>query len=341
MGANVDSFLKALTATKEALKSIASIGNTAKSHHAESGAFIIGKHDTSITPLGSASDPYETALNCKLPQLNLGSDDAIRNSTHPSTPFVIETYEDFLRDLLKATPRPTEKLLIDACKLVFERTDKTDCKSFALQMVRCVSHVRDKKSATTGKKTADATYRLVQIMKEEDEEDVLEVVAVQSSQSLRSVASSGQEGPPDLDKVLELAKLHQRAQGKQVGSATGKMTKIKPVAKKTIHKKPAAQQLLAEVPKAEELGAAKLEEKKQREETILHFVRKVSAQKPGKSYVTVCYCDGSKQRQKRIVEFPESKYADHLQKALAAVKRIQEQKLTFNQARALKLALAE
>ena len=119
------------------------------------------------------------------------------------------------------------------------------------------------------------------------------------------------------------------------------MTKIKPVAKKTIHKKPAAQQLLAEVPKAEELGAAKLEEKKQREETILHFVRKVSAQKPGKSYVTVCYCDGSKQRQKRIVEFPESKYADHLQKALAAVKRIQEQKLTFNQARALKLALAE
>ena len=125
-------------------------------------------------------------------------------------------------------------------------------------------------------------------------------------------------------------------------ATSSKTCKKMKLGKKKPNKQPAAAgQDPAGVPKPEDLEAEKLREAKQQEETILHFVRKVLAQKPPRSYVTACYCDGSKHRQKLICEFPQAKFPDHVQKALAAVKRIQEQKLTLKTARALKVALAE
>ena len=70
----------------------------------------------------------------------------------------IEAYEDSLKDLLQATRGPTEKLLVEACKLVFEHTGKSNCKkSFPRQqsLVRDVEHVRECKSVTSGKKAPD------------------------------------------------------------------------------------------------------------------------------------------------------------------------------------------
>ena len=346
---------------------------------------------------------------------------------------VIETFEDFLKDLLLATPRPTEKLLLQACKLVFEHTSKSDCKSFAQQLVRCVQHVRECKSVTSGKKTPEAVWRVLQVMKankeqpcrrlsttsassaaspsavdskpspepmvekvslaskaelspgskvrhayglaasrtmqkEEDGEDLLEVVAVQSSQSLHSIASSGEEVSPekegemeDVPPAADFKDYFDAGRGCHVRAfASGKLEELtapvsrvtgKKVLKAALKTKPAAGQVkkkpagaeTAEVPKSSEVDvqAAQLAEAKQQEETILHFVRKSTAKKPPRTYVTACYCDGSKHRQKLIVEFQAAKYADHVEKAAKAVKRIQKDKLTFNRARQLKFALAE
>ena len=123
-------------------------------------------------------------------------------------------------------------------------------------------------------------------------------------------------------------------------ATSSKTCKKMKLGKKKPNKQPAAagQEPTAPVPKPEDLEAAKLEEAKRQEETILHQVRKVTAQKPPRSYVTACYCDGSKHRQKLICEFAATKFPDHVQKALEAVKQIEELKCTFKSARALKLA---
>ena len=125
---------------------------------------------------------------------------------------VIENFEDILRDLLKATPPPTEKLLTDAMNLVFEHAGRAEMKSFALQLVRCVSHIRAKKSTSTGKKTADATYRLLQIVKaNKDPENTaqntpMRRISTTSNISVTSPASSADPIAGTVKRTLQAEK---------------------------------------------------------------------------------------------------------------------------------------
>ena len=73
---------------------------------------------------------------------------------------IASNYDEFLCDLLKATPRPTKKLMSQAARDVFAASQE-EASLWADRMAACIHDIRNKtRSITSGKKTGSAVMRI-------------------------------------------------------------------------------------------------------------------------------------------------------------------------------------
>lgn len=128
---------------------------------------------------------------------------------------IANNYDEFLCDLLKATPRPTKKLMSQAARDVFAASQE-EARLWADRMAACIHHIRNKKrSITSGKKTGSAVLRIAAALGAHPQNGSLFKGTARALKVRRSEASScaGSEEPKAEEAPLPVLPRKRRTSG--------------------------------------------------------------------------------------------------------------------------------
>ena len=76
---------------------------------------------------------------------------------------VVNSYQEFLKDLIGLTPRPTKTLLVEATQLAFN-SKKDESTMFSERILSAVTHCRQKaRSSTSGRKLHPAVLAVAKV----------------------------------------------------------------------------------------------------------------------------------------------------------------------------------